>query len=227
MKLHPQILRRCYNLDVGQEQTTAVVQRYLDQLAEMPLGEAPAEPIVRELLAGAVNRLHLLCRSMLVRNYSRLTKPPLSLRPEEMLSAVTERMLKAMRQTRPETVRQFFALANQHVRWELNDVARRLDRQELTQEVLGSDVPAPIESSGSQLSSEAARILEAIANLPDDEREVFDLLRIQEMTQPEAAEVLGVGVRTIQRRLHRALFLLAKALPDLRPAALNSNEASR
>jgi RNA polymerase sigma-70 factor (ECF subfamily) len=44
-------------------------------------------------------------------------------------------------------------------------------------------------------------------------------VRIQEMTQPEASEVLGVGLRTVQRRLNRALILLAEALPDLRPAA--------
>jgi hypothetical protein len=29
---------------------------------------------------------------------------------------------------RPQTVRQFFALVNQHLRWELNDLARRLAR---------------------------------------------------------------------------------------------------
>jgi len=32
-----------------------------------------------------------------------------------------------MRSVRPQTVRQFFALANQHMRWQLNDLARRLD----------------------------------------------------------------------------------------------------
>ena len=54
---------------------------------------------------------------MLFRKYPRLTQPPLNLQPEEMLSAVTERLLKAMREARPQTVRQFFALANQHMRW--------------------------------------------------------------------------------------------------------------
>jgi RNA polymerase sigma-70 factor (ECF subfamily) len=203
---------------VHEGQTTAAVQRYLNQLAEIPPGEAPAEPIVRELLARAVNRLDFLCRSMLFQSYRRLTRPPLNLHPDEMLSAVTERMLKALRQARPQTVRQFFALANQHMRWELNDVARRLDKQGPAVEVSESFAVAPSESSGSPLSHDAARILEAIEDLPDDEREAFDLVRIQEMTQPEAAEVVGVGVRTIQRRLHRALFLLAEALPDLRPA---------
>jgi RNA polymerase sigma-70 factor (ECF subfamily) len=42
---------------------------------------------------------------------------------------VAERLLKALREARPRTVRQFLALANQHRRWELNDLARRLEEQ--------------------------------------------------------------------------------------------------
>ena len=202
-----------------QQQTTAVVQRYLDQLAELPPGDAPAEPIIRDLLARSVNRLDLLCRSMLFRKYPRLTQPPLNLQPDEMLSAVAERMIKAMRQTRPQSVRQFFALANQHVRWELNDVARRLDKQAPAAEMRDSFVADAGPSSGSQLSPDATRILDAIAQLPSEEREAFDLVRIQELTQAEAADVLGVGLRTVQRRLNRALVLLAEALPDLSPAS--------
>jgi RNA polymerase sigma-70 factor (ECF subfamily) len=38
------------------------------------------------------------------------------------------------------------------------------------------------------------------------------------MTQGEAAEVLSVSIRTVQRRLNRALMLLAKQLEDLRPS---------
>ena len=53
-----------------------------------------------------------------------------------MLSAVVERLLKALREARPTTVRQFFALACQHTRWELNDLARRLDTQPRAVEVL-------------------------------------------------------------------------------------------
>ena len=53
------------------EHTTAVVQRYLDELA----GDAPAEPIVRALLDRAVPRLHLLCARLLHRSYPRLRQP--------------------------------------------------------------------------------------------------------------------------------------------------------
>ena len=204
--------------------TTAVVQRFLNELAGVT-GDWPAEPIVRALLASAVDRLHLLCTTMLFRSYPRLTRPPLNLQADEMLSAVVERLLKAMREVRPQTVRQFFALANQHMRWELNDLARRLDKEERQVELRESLVGAVPESSGSQLSPNSRRILEAIENLPEEEREVFDLVRIQGMSQPEAAEVLGVSVKTVQRRLVRCLTMLTESIGDLRLAPESSEPA--
>ena len=44
--------------------------------------------------------------------------------------------------------------------------------------------------------------------LPDDEREVVGLLFYQGLSQAEAAELLGVSVRTVQRRWHSALCKL-------------------
>jgi RNA polymerase sigma factor (sigma-70 family) len=195
-----------------EEQTTAAVQRYLNALA----GDQPPEPIVRALLDRAVRRLQLLCANLLYRKYRRLTLPPLNLQADELLSGVVERLLKAMRAVRPETVRQFFALVNKHMRWELNDLARRLDEQPSAVELDEGKVPAA-DSSGSLLSADGRRMLTAIDKLPEDEREVFDLLRIQGLMQVEAADVLGVSIKTVQRRLNRSLLLLAKELDDLRP----------
>src|SRR5882724_8565881 len=195
--------------------TTAIVQRYLNDLE----GESPAEPIVRELLAHAAGRLHLLCASMLSRDYSRLMRPPLNLQPEEMLSGVVERLLKALQKTRPPTVRQFFGLANQHMRWELNDLARRLDERSHAVELRDELVPAP-ENSGSGLSPNTRRMLAAIEALPDEEREAFELVRIQGMTPSEAAGIVGVTDRTVQRRLNRALLRLMGMLEDRRIEAL-------
>jgi RNA polymerase sigma-70 factor (ECF subfamily) len=47
-------------------------------------------------------------------------------RADELLGAVVERLLEALRAVRLQTERQYFALANRHMRWELNDPARRL-----------------------------------------------------------------------------------------------------
>ena len=194
------------------ETTADAVHRYLVALT----GDEPAEPIVRALLDRSVRRLHVLCASLLHREYRRLTRPPLNLQPDELLDAVVERLLKAMRSARPQTVRQFFALVNQHVRWELNDLARRLNEQTAAVE-LQEGMPLAAASSDSVLTPDGRRMLEAIDNLPEDEREVFGLVRIQELTQVEAAGILGVSVKTVQRRLYRSLQLLAKELDDLRP----------
>lgn len=201
---------------MDQTHTTAAIQGYLDQLAGLN-GDAPAEPVVRALLARAVGRLEFLCGSLLYRSYPRLTRPPLNLQSKEMLSVVVERLIKAMREARPGNVRQFFAIANQHMRWELNDLARRLD-EHATAVPLSEAVAAQPESTASPIGPVARRIFQAIDELPDDEREVFGLIRIQGMTRAEAADVTGVSVKTVQRRLNRALLLLSNAVSDLRPA---------
>lgn len=206
---------------MDQTHTTAAIQGYLDELAGLQ-GDAPAEPIVRELLARAVGRLQLLCGTLLYRSYPRLTRPPLNLQSEEMLSAVVERLIKALRQARPGNVRQFFHIANLHMRWELNDLARRLDEQSGPARI-EDDVPALPDSTDSQLSPMARRLFDAIDALPEEEREAFDLVRLQGMTQNEAAEILGVSAKTVQRRLTRGLFLLTQAVGDLRPASPPSN----
>jgi RNA polymerase sigma factor (sigma-70 family) len=197
---------------MAEAHTTAVVQLYLDELG----GDSPAEPIVRALLDRAVRRLHVLCATLLYKNYPRLTQPPLNLQADELLGAVVERLLKALREARPRTVRQLFALANQHMRWELNDLARRLDEQPAAVNLRDELVPSP-SSSASGLTPDGLRMLRAIDELPEDQREVFDLVRIQGMTQVEAAELLGVSAVTVKRRLSRGLRHLAEQLADLRP----------
>ena len=196
--------------------TTRAVQGFLDQLAGLH-GDSPAEPIVRALLARSVERLHQLCSRLLYGSYPRLTRPPLNLTSEEMLSALVERLIKALRETRPSTVRQFFALASQHMRWELNDLARRLDKQAQAIELHESRFPAHEALSQAGPTPNAQRILDAIDSLPEDLNEVFNLVRIQGLTQVEAAEMLGVSPKTIQRRVNRGLVLLAEKLKDLKP----------
>lgn len=205
-------LRQAYNSRMGKENTTIEVQHYLEELG----GDSPSEPIVRALLERSAARLQVLCTTMLVRQYPRLMRPPMNLQSEEMLSAIVERLLKAMRSVHPETPRQFFALANRHMRWELNDLARRLDQRT---EVLGlgeDAAPSPA-TSGSVLGPDATKMLEAIENLPEEEREVFELIRIQGIPQSEVAEMLQVSAKTVQRRLNRGLLCLSEQLSDLRP----------
>ena len=196
-----------------EEPTTVVIQRYLDALP----GDPAAEPVVRELLERATGRLRLLCATFLYKSYPRLTRPPVNLETDELLGGVVAGLLAALRTVRPTTVRRFFALANQHMRWQLNDLARRLDERPAGAALAESEVAAPPGSTGSGLSPDGRRMLGAIEGLPEDEREVFDLVGIQGLTHAEAAAVVGVSEKTVQRRLNRARLLLAERLADFRP----------
>lgn len=55
----------------------------------------------------------------------------------------------------------------------------------------------------------------AIAALPDSCREVFVLVRLQEMRYREVADLLGIPLGTVQSRLARATALLQQSLAPL------------
>ena len=179
--------------------------------------DSAAEPVIRELLERATDRLRLLCSALLHRSYPRLARPPVNLETDELLGGVVARLLTALRTVRPPTVRQFFALACQHMRWHLNDLARRLDQRQAAAALPESDVAAPPASTASGLSPDGLRMLGAIDGLPEDDREIFDLVGIQGLTHAEAATVVGISEKTVQRRLNRARLLLAEQLADLQP----------
>jgi RNA polymerase sigma-70 factor (ECF subfamily) len=202
-----------------EESTTVIIQRYLDALPE----DTAAQPIIRELLERAAGRLRVLCATFLYKSYPRLTRPPVNLETDELLGGVVAGLLTALRATRPPTVRRFFALANQHMRWQLNDLARRLDHEPAVAAVAESGVVAPPASTASGLTPDGRRMLGAIEGLPEDEREVFELVGIQGLTHTEAAAVVGVSQKTVQRRLNRARLLLAEQLADLCPASSSAS----
>ena len=204
--------------------TTAAVQEYLNDLADAQNSSA-AEPIVRALLGRAVTRLQLLCGTMLHRSYPRLVRPPLNLDSDELLSSVVERLLKAMREIRPQSVRQFFALANKHMRWELNDLARRLDERTPPVELRESFAPAAADESAGEPGPKIQHMLNAVENLPEDERETLGLVRVQGMTHAEAAQILGVSPKTIERRLNRSLVLLTNELRRIQGPAPGTDPA--
>jgi RNA polymerase sigma factor (sigma-70 family) len=114
------------------------------------------------------------------------------------------------------TVRPVLALANQYRRWEFDDLSRRLDNQSTAALPYKGLVPSPT-SSALGLSPDGRQMLQAIDELPENEREIFDLGRIQGMMQAEAAQALGVWAVTVRRRLSRGLRPLTEQLADLRP----------
>src|SRR5258708_37119940 len=155
---------------MNEDPTTVIVQSYLDAL---PGDTAAAEPIVRELLERAAGRLRLLCGTLLHKSYPRLTRPPANLETDELLGNVVVGLLTALRKTRPPTVRRFFALANQHMRWQLNDLAQRLDERPAAAALAESRVAPPPDSTASGFSPDPRRILYVVRGLAHDPERAF------------------------------------------------------
>ena len=66
----------------------------------------------------------------------------------------------------------------------------------------------PTSVSGPTSLAQWTELHAMIEALPAEEREVMGLIFYQGLTQTEAAEVLNVSVRTLQRRWHAALARL-------------------
>ncbi len=92
------------------------------------------------------------------------------------------------------------------MRWELNDLARRLDARPVPAELPDSFPHAENDIDPSPVGPNLQRILAAIDSLPDDEREVFNLVKVQRMSGAEAAAVIGRAIKTVRRRLGRGLL---------------------
>jgi RNA polymerase sigma factor (sigma-70 family) len=126
------------------------------------------------------------------------------------------RLQKALEQTKVESVRHFFNLAALQIRRELIDTARKHFGPEGIAANHHTDLQAPDESGGSlhraadepEDLAQWTRFHTLVEALSEDEREVVNLLFYEALTQEEAAQLLGVNVRTVKRRWQAARLAL-------------------
>jgi RNA polymerase sigma-70 factor (ECF subfamily) len=93
------------------------------------------------------------------------------------------------------------------------DHARRTTTQGVTVDI--HDTPEALVVDGVQ-QTEAVLMLRktesAVAELPEDHREVIMLVCVEELSYREAADVLGIPIGTVMSRLARARLALAEKL---------------
>jgi RNA polymerase sigma-70 factor (ECF subfamily) len=193
-------------IDSNNRQRTT--QRLLQRAAD---GDGAA---VDALLRHSCDRLTRLTRRMLgdFRRVKRWADT------EDVLQNALLRLLNALRDVKPQTPRDFLALAALQIRRELIDLARHFYGPEGVganhDSVAAEDAPhtgpeGPADARHEPSSLAQWRELhQQIDTLPEDEREVVGLLFYQGLSQAEAAELLSVSVRTVQRRWHVALCKL-------------------
>lgn len=181
---------------------------------------------LNDLLLQAANRLEKLAHSM----FSDFTRVRRWEETADIVQNASVRLFRAFQTTRPTDVRGFFALAALQIRRELVDLARHY----FGPEGLGanyesrSDFPGGANSSDTLAQEDSgtfdpsrlsawSEFHEHAGELPNEEREVFDLIYYQGLEQIVAAELIGISERTVRRRWQSAKETLNAALDGRSP----------
>jgi RNA polymerase sigma-70 factor (ECF subfamily) len=179
-------------------------------LEQMQAGDAAAQ---EALLRHCGGRLERLTRKML-QDYPGVKRWE---QTDDVLQNAMLRLLRSLREVRPASSREFFGLATLQIRRELLDLAKHYygpqgsgaHHASLPE---GHSAAAALDRADS--SADPSRLAQwceihrQVDRLPPEEREVFGLLYYQSLTQQEAAAILKVSKRTIQRHWQQALLKL-------------------
>jgi RNA polymerase sigma-70 factor (ECF subfamily) len=178
-----------------------------------------------ELIAQASERLTRLTRKML-RDFPGVHRWE---QTDDVLQNAALRLYRALGEVRPPTAADFFRLAAAQIRRELLDLARRysgahgLGAHHASIAGKGEDASAAAGPNPTDTTYDPDRLAawsdfhREVGSLPDEERQAFDLLFYQGLSQAEAAAVLEVSERTIKRRWQSARLRLVQALGDKMP----------
>jgi RNA polymerase sigma-70 factor (ECF subfamily) len=179
-------------------ETTILVERWLK---ELPNPDSQAGRAARaELIDQSKRRMEAICRKMFFKS---LAGAPLDW--EDVYQEAALRLWKSLDEVKPATVPEFFGLACTQIRRVLVDLCRKFARQP-------PDVDQLLkESSFSAVTlAKWTEFHEFVEALPEPLRKVTDLLWYQELSQKEAAGVLGLDESTVKRRWRKAREQLAK-----------------
>jgi RNA polymerase sigma factor (sigma-70 family) len=189
------------------------------QLQNLIALAASGEKSAREaLLDHACDRLLRLTRKMF-HGYPRLRRWE---QTDDVFQNSLIRLHRALCDVMVESVRHFFNRAAVQVRRELLDLAKH----HFGPHGLGTNHHTdsqPADDAGGSLHRQLdepndpgqwSEFHQHVEQLPDEEREVVNLLWYEGLTQDDAAKLLGVSLRTVKRRWHAARTRLHEALAN-------------
>jgi RNA polymerase sigma-70 factor (ECF subfamily) len=175
-------------------------------LGELRRGDAAA---AERLLAHAYGRLQQMA-SRMMRQYPAVRRWDDT---DDVWQAAAMRFHRALGQTVPESLPHFFSLAGVQIRRTLIDLARKhsgpLGLGE-NHDTHAGEPPTPDPTNDPVSLADWTEFHEQVGRLPDDLREVFDLLWYGGVKPAEVAEQLGVNIRTVKRRWREARLLLSE-----------------
>lgn len=182
-------------------QTTEQLQHLLDAL------RAGHESAREAILEGSLDRVYELARRM----FHRQCDLRQLAQTDDVVQKALIRLHAALSSVTPTDVRTFYGLAARQIRWVLRDLA---GERAASRAVNYTPEPPECEDAAGEPNdlAEWGAFHETIEGLDDEDREMFDLLFYEGLTQEEAAEVLHTSIRTVRRRWQRARLMLEKAM---------------
>jgi RNA polymerase sigma-70 factor (ECF subfamily) len=171
-----------------------------------------------ELLGGIYGNLERLTRKML-RRYPSLQQ---WVEAADVLQSALVRLMRALEEVKPGSLRDFFSLATEQIRRELIDLSRQHygpcgDGTRAAEQPRAGDPPGEVFEPAAVIDDPYeletwCEFHEAVEDLPTAEREVVGLVYYHGWTQVQVAELFGVTERTVRRRLQTALDKLRHQL---------------
>ena len=206
-------------------ETTVQLQKLLDRATG---GDDLA---YEELIARASERLHNLARKML-RNNPRLRHWE---ETDDVFQVAVLRLHRSLGAVRPDSLRGFFGLAATQIRRTLLDLARHhfgpeghaaqhhTDVVPRGEDERGGRLDEVPDRRGAPESSDAWTAFHtAVEALPEDEREVLNLVWYGGLSQRDAAAMLGISEPTVKRRWRAARLRLHEAMGGEQPPSDDS-----
>lgn len=192
---------------------TVLVQGFLNRL------NAGDDSAREDLLNCVTERLRRLARKML-RGFPKVRRWE---ETDDVFVNAMMRLTRAVQSVQPESARHFFRLAAVQIRRELLDLSRHYygplgaGAHHASATPDGSANLSPVENAAAESFDPLQpggweEFHRQVGELPDDEREVFELLWYHELTQADAAKLLDVSRRTIIRRWQSACLRLHDAM---------------
>ncbi len=139
---------------------------------------------------------------------------------DDLLQRAAIRLLKSIEVVELESTRHFLNLATLQIRRELIEMARSLQgpaglAQNHDSVVTNQSSPAPARPSDTYEPTSLASWTEfhqGVANMPEESREVFELVWYQGLSQQDVAKLLDVSQASVSRRWQKAIRFLAKLM---------------
>ena len=197
--------------------TTTAVKRCIQRLND---GEAEARD---ELLHVAFERLQRITKKMM-QGYARVGRWE---QTDDVVQNASLRLYRSLEQAQITDARHFYRLAALQIRRELVDLCRHYHghhglganhQTQLRPAAADGTLPPALHEVGQssddpQSLQQWGEFHETVEQLPENEREVFEMLWYHELPQEEVAQLVGLSVRQVKRiwrsaklRLHDRLF---------------------